>query len=332
MLLERTTHERRTRVACKRSTTSTKISTHPSTAPTQASQGYTQVMAEWLTFPADQAAKLEPWLPPKTRLSSEGGGGGGGVAPGEQQRNEPAPARARPFVTLTFATSLDSALSLAPGVRTTLSGPQSKAMTHFLRSRHDAILIGAGTAVADDPGLNCRIQDAESQPRPIVVDPRCRWSFHERSKVLQLAGEGRGLAPFVITTPEAAAAIDEQKRALLESHGGKYISLKYGGSSDDGVLDWNDILAALQHEGLNSVMVEGGGHVINTLLGHKDKNDLVDSVIITIAPTWLGQGGVVVSPAREVDESGNPKAALRLTNLSWHPLGDDVVLCGQIEP
>ncbi|TLD24237.1 hypothetical protein PspLS_06811 [Pyricularia sp. CBS 133598] len=282
-------------------------------------------MAEWLTFPADQAAKLEPWLPPKVPPSSFARGV---AAPGEQPHDEPAPASSRPFVTLTFATSLDSALSLAPGVRTTLSGPQSKAMTHFLRSRHDAILVGAGTAVADDPGLNCRIRDAESQPRPIVVDPRCRWSFDERSKVLQLASEGRGLAPYVITTPEAAAAVDGRKRALLEAHGGKYISLKYGGG--DGVLDWNDILAALQNEGLNSVMVEGGGHVINTLLGHNDKKNLVDSVIVTIAPTWLGQGGVVVSPAREVDESGNPKAALRLANISWHPLGNDVVLCGQI--
>ncbi|KAI6383158.1 hypothetical protein MCOR25_000343 [Pyricularia grisea] len=283
-------------------------------------------MAEWLTFPTDQAAKLEPWLPPKNPSSSAGG-----VAPGEQQHGQRPRATTRPFVTLTFATSLDSALSLAPGVRTTLSGPQSKAMTHFLRSRHDAILVGAGTAIADDPGLNCRIRDAESQPRPIVVDPRCRWSFDDRSKVLQLAGQGRGLAPYIITTTEAAATVDERKRHLLEAHGGKYISLKYGGG-DDGVLDWNAILATLQNEGLSSVMVEGGGHVINTLLGHKDKKDLVDSVIVTIAPTWLGQGGVVVSPAREVDESGNPKAALRLANISWQPLGDDVILCGQIGP
>ncbi|TLS26214.1 hypothetical protein PpBr36_04654 [Pyricularia pennisetigena] len=284
-------------------------------------------MAEWLTFRAEQAARLEPWLPPKIPSSSAGV-----AAPGGQQHDQPPPARARPFVTLTFATSLDSALSLAPGVRTTLSGPQSKAMTHFLRSRHDAILVGAGTAVADDPGLNCRIRDAESQPRPIVVDPRCRWSFDERSKVLQLASQGRGLAPYIITTPEAAAAVDGSKRAVLEAHGGKYISLKYGGAGGNGVLDWNDILAVLQDEGLNSVMIEGGGHVINTLLGHKDKKDLVDSVVVTIAPTWLGQGGVVVSPAREVDDSGGPKAALRLANVSWHPLGDDVVLCGKIEP
>ena len=62
-----------------------------------------------------------------------------------------------PFVTLTFATSLDSALSLAPGTQTALSGPQSKAMTHFLRSEHDAIMVGVGTAVADNPSLNCRL-------------------------------------------------------------------------------------------------------------------------------------------------------------------------------
>ncbi|KAK0641632.1 dihydrofolate reductase-like domain-containing protein [Cercophora newfieldiana] len=226
------------------------------------------------------------------------------------------PPSSRPFLTLTFATSLDSSLSLAPGVRTTLSGPASKTMTHYLRSQHASILIGVGTALADDPGLNCRIAGCAS-PRPIVLDPRGRWGFTEDAKVLQLARAGEGKAPFVFVG--GGVEIDEGRRAVLERHGGKYVVM---GTDERGRFAWVDVLAAIQREGLGSVMVEGGGEVINSLL-RAPENELVDSVIVTIAPTWLGQGGVVVSPER----TGEP---VRLTGVEWHPLGEDIVLCGKI--
>lgn len=66
------------------------------------------------------------------------------------------PGRGLPFVTLTYATSLDSRISAAPGVQTIISHPETKTMTHYLRYHHDAILVGVGTILADDPGLNCR--------------------------------------------------------------------------------------------------------------------------------------------------------------------------------
>src|SRR4051812_7789929 len=111
-----------------------------------------------LEFPAEDRAKIDEYLLQNTANRGN---------------------TSRPHVTLTFATSLDSQLSLAPGVRTTLSGPRSKAMTHYLRSKHDAILVGVGTAIADDPGLNCRLhgvggyggQGLEGQPRPLILDP-----------------------------------------------------------------------------------------------------------------------------------------------------------------
>ncbi|KAK7997191.1 hypothetical protein PG989_005231 [Apiospora arundinis] len=239
-----------------------------------------------------------------------------------------APPDSLPFVTLTYATSLDSALALAPGTRTTLSGPQSKAMTHYLRSRHAAICVGVGTALADDPGLNCRIAPSGSanerpqQPRPIIIDPRQRWAFTSQSKVMQLARAGRGLAPYILIAaagPEPPA----ERRRLLEELGGKYISL--GGFA----LFWRDILRAVKAEGLDSIMVEGGGQVISSLLGAANA-DLINSVIITIAPTWLGGGSVFVAPARRLEGDGNPVAAGRLVDTAWIPLGEDVVLCGRI--
>jgi 2,5-diamino-6-(ribosylamino)-4(3H)-pyrimidinone 5'-phosphate reductase len=74
-------------------------------------------------------------------------------------------------------------------------------------------------------------------------------------------------------------------------------------------------------------MVEGGGAVINSLLA-AGNIPLVNSVIVTIAPTWLGKGGVVVSPDRPGGENGTVPAA-RLGSVKWCPLGEDVVLCGR---
>jgi 2,5-diamino-6-(ribosylamino)-4(3H)-pyrimidinone 5'-phosphate reductase len=94
-------------------------------------------------------------------------------------------------------------------------------------------------------------------------------------------------------------------------------------------INWNELLVTLRLNGLRSVMIEGGGHVINSLL-ESSYMGLIDRVIVTIAPTWLGQGGVVVSPARRLDGEGNPISAARLKNVQWYPFGEDVVLCGQV--
>lgn len=294
-----------------------------------------------------------------------------------------------PFTTLTFATSLDSSLSISPGIPTALSGPQSKAMTHYLRSRHDAILIGVGTAVADNPSLNCRIYGVSGygydghdggdssnngrslygQPRPIILDPTARFEVGEETKILALAREGKGLAPFIITgvmgdnkndddkdnqvqsesggRADSNSARFERQKRVLEEHGGKYIQIPLGlGSSSvrDGSenrpvqedeaeaahkLDWRTILRILRKEGLESVMIEGGGMVINSLL-EPSWHSLIDSVIVTIAPTWLGRGGVVVSPSRRFGGDGKVIPASRLRDVRWYPFGEDVVLCGKM--
>ncbi|EAW12435.1 RibD family protein [Aspergillus clavatus NRRL 1] len=268
-----------------------------------------------LIFPDSDRAFLEPHLPPQNATFST--------------------TKTLPFTTLTFATSLDSSLALSPGARTVLSGPQSKAMTHFLRSRHDAILIGVGTAVADDPGLNCRIQGVggygadglQGQPRPIIIDPSCRWDFTESSKILSLVREGRGRGPFIITGVQSPPS---ERKALLERHGGKFITLDaMTTAAGEHRMDWSVVLECLKTEGLGSVMVEGGGTIINSLLDPSSQH-LIDSVIVTIAPTWLGQGGVVVSPKRRFDARGEAIPASRLTEVKWYPFGEDVVMCGKI--
>ncbi|KAF1957146.1 bacterial bifunctional deaminase-reductase [Byssothecium circinans] len=262
---------------------------------------------ETLTFPPSSSALIAPYLPPTP---------------------PPPSPLTKPFVTLTYATSLDASLSLAPGIQTALSGSESKAMTHYLRSRHSAILVGCGTAIADDPSLNCRIegvggyggQGLQGQPRPVVLDPRGRWALSEESKVVRLAREGRGRAPWVFTVGD----VEGGRRAVLEGVGGRFIKIE----SEEGRMDWGDALRVLGEEGVESVMVEGGGDVINTLLS-PEHFGLVDSVIVTMAPTWLGKGGVAVIPEERRDGQGHKIAVGRLRDVKWVPLGDDVVLCGR---
>lgn len=77
-----------------------------------------------------------------------------------------------PHVTLAYAASLDGSIAIAPGIRTAV-GERSRATTHYLRSRHDAILIGVGTVLADNPSLDCRLEGLTGmtrQPRPVVLD------------------------------------------------------------------------------------------------------------------------------------------------------------------
>jgi 2,5-diamino-6-(ribosylamino)-4(3H)-pyrimidinone 5'-phosphate reductase len=217
-----------------------------------------------------------------------------------------------PFVTLTYACSLDGMIALAPGVRTSLSGPETKSMTHYLRLKHDAILVGAGTAVADAPSLNCRYPGAglDSQPRPIVVDPKGRWQA-DGSAVSKLAEEKKGKEPWIVSLN---AGDSGQARRLVVQESG------------DGTMRWEEVLKTLKAQGINSVMIEGGATVINTLLA---RSDLVNSVIVTIAPTWLGQGGLAASPSATT-ENGQRVNAARLRETTWKQFGADAVLCGRL--
>lgn len=248
-----------------------------------------------LVFDASLRGPLEAYLPSSTSTT----------APATSSTS-------RPFVTLTYAVSLDSQLAAAPGSQTALSGRLSKSMTHYLRTRHDAILVGSGTAIADNPTLNSRLSDAlslDSQPRPIVLDRRGQWDVSVDSKVVQAAAAGRGKGPWILIDPAIESTIAESRRDALRKCGGRYIPFQGG---------WHEILHLLQQQQVGSLMIEGGAQVINGLL--TEHADLIDSVIITIAPVYLGAGGVVVVPP----------ASRNFTEVKWQILERDAVMLARI--
>ncbi|EER44800.1 riboflavin-specific deaminase [Histoplasma capsulatum H143] len=277
--------------------------------PLESQNARCEISPDALPFPSYSLGFLQPYLP-------------------RYEEN-----RQFPFVTLTYASSMDSKVSLFPGVQTALSGPETKLMTHYLRSRHDAILIGVGTAMVDNPGLNCRLTGSGGfgglgkmwQPRPIIVDPIGRWPADPECRLLKTAKEGKGKAPWVVVSP--GANIQPAKVLALKNHGGDYLRIvEYNQSWR---LRWEAILRALGTEGITSVMIEGGATVISELL-NPEYVDFVDSLIITVAPTFLGQGGVGVSPDAKKDNTGKPISALNPRDIKWQPLGQDVVMCGKI--
>lgn len=239
----------------------------------------------------------------------------------------------KPFVTVTYAQSMDSMLASAPGTQTHLSGPQSKRMTHALRSCHDAILIGVNTALADDPGLNCRLQrmGIENQPRPIILDPKGRWKITKESRIMQAAAAGTAKAPWIVTD---LAYLDDERADLLDSYGGAVIPVRDEADTEEEAgteglkFKWEDIMQVLTSRGIRSLMVEGGATVINELLSQRYRQ-LVDSVVVTIAPVWLGEGGVRIEPLKWEGLAGANET--RLADITTQRLGDDTVMCGRIK-
>ncbi|CAI7665450.1 unnamed protein product [Penicillium crustosum] len=238
-----------------------------------------------------------------------------------------------PHVTLSYASSMDSKISLQPGMQTVLSGPEAKLMTHYLRSRHDAILVGVGTVLADNPGLNCRLEGAGGfgglgrmwQPRPVIIDPMGRWPVHPECRMLRTAVEGKGKAPWVVLSP--GAQINPQTLVMLKGYGGDFLRIvEY---NQHWRLRWEAVFRALASEGIKSVMIEGGGTVLSELL-NPEYTSFIDSIIVTVAPTYLGRGGVNVSPDSKQDQEGTPNAALNPRDVKWMPLGQNVIMCGKI--
>ncbi len=212
----------------------------------------------------------------------------------------------RPFVTLSYAQSLDGSIADRPGRPLALSGEAAMALTHSLRASHEAILVGIGTVLADNPRLNVRLV-AGKNPQPIVVDSRLR--FPSYANLLK-----NGRTPWIATNQGA----DPERQDALEAAGAKVLRL----AGSNGWVDLAELLQYLGTLGINSLMVEGGAQIITSFLAAR----LVDQVVLTIAPLLVGG-------LRVVDHLGRSSSRRfpRLRHLSYQQLGEDLVLRGEPE-
>jgi len=213
-----------------------------------------------------------------------------------------------PFVTLSYAQSIDGSIAARPSRPVALSCEQSLLMTHHLRARHCALLVGINTVLADDPRLTVRLCGGDN-PLPVVLDSRLRIAEDARL----LAHPDR--SPLLFTTPAAPP----QKIARLQARGARVQIMP---ADELGRVDLPAALRWLRAQGVNGVMVEGGATVIGSFL----RKRLVDYCVITIAPRLMFGG------LKAMDGECAPALApLSLSGCGYQPLGGDLVIHGSLE-
>ena len=213
-----------------------------------------------------------------------------------------------PWVALKAAMTLDGKIATRTGDSKWITGAEARAYVHELRHRFMAILVGIGTAVADDPLLNCRIEGrGVRQPIRVVVDSNARLSLE--SQLVQTAEEYRTIVAYTRFAPE------ERVKALREA-GVEMLLCE----EKEGLVDVRNLLELLGQFGIDSILLEGGGNLNYTFLSE----GLVDELYAFVAPKIVGG----MSAKTPVEGTGVEKMAdainLELKNVL--NIGDDVLL------
>lgn len=207
-----------------------------------------------------------------------------------------------PFVALKLAMSLDAGIAREPGVQTALTGPAALEAMHRLRSGYDAILIGIGTALTDDPLLTVRLASVRKPPVRIIADTQARLPLD--SQLVRTVNE----APVWVLAAEDAP----QDRVVALGRAGVRI-LRVPREREH--IDMRSALTILDREGIQSVFAEGGARLAASLLSA----GLVQRMYIFLAPLFLGPGAVpAFGLARPEQERW------RCTSTEW--LGSDVLV------
>ncbi|MFO7761213.1 MAG: bifunctional diaminohydroxyphosphoribosylaminopyrimidine deaminase/5-amino-6-(5-phosphoribosylamino)uracil reductase RibD [Thermodesulfobacteriota bacterium] len=197
-----------------------------------------------------------------------------------------------PWIILKGGVTMDGRIAPGTGKNCWITGESARLEVHRLRDRLDAIMVGSSTAVIDDPCLNVRLGHKKSRdPLRLVLDTNLRLS--PRARMLK----GKSAADtWIFCGPEP----DEIKARELEKAGAKIIRSNL---DEDGYLEPRSVMQYLADEGINSVLVEGGGKVHASLL----KQDLVDRVILFFAPFFLGGEAVPFIADLALTSRDNPR-------------------------
>jgi diaminohydroxyphosphoribosylaminopyrimidine deaminase / 5-amino-6-(5-phosphoribosylamino)uracil reductase len=216
-----------------------------------------------------------------------------------------------PYVSIKLALSLDGRIATRSGASKWVTGVDARAKVHLLRSRSDAVAVGIGTAVADDPRLTVRDAPGDS-PLRVVFDTNLRLSVDTR-----LAQTAREIPTLVLSGPDAPADAEE----ALTTLGVEVVRLPL---STEGRLDVVTALRLLAQRGIVTLLVEGGAELAGSFLAGR----LADELHAFIAPLLLGPRG---RPGA-VDWAGpdTPQQAPRIAAPAWELVGEDAYVHGPI--
>jgi GTP cyclohydrolase II len=212
----------------------------------------------------------------------------------------------RPYVVLKYAQSLDGRIATGGGDSKWISGPQERRVAHALRAACDAVLVGAGTVLADDPLLTVRMVPGAS-PIRVVLDSGLR--VPPDAKVY-----GSDAVTVVLASPEA----DPGRRDALRRRG---VKVEVVPSAPDGV----DLAAGLERLlslGIRCLLVEGGSRVLTSALRAR----VADRVVVAVAPVLLGAGTDAVGDLG----AGLVSDGVALADRSVHQVGPDLLVAGDL--
>lgn len=217
--------------------------------------------------------------------------------------------RGIPFVTLKFAQTLDGRIATVTGSSQWISSEASLKLAHRLRSIHDAILVGIGTLLKDNPRLTVRLAQG-NDPIRVIVDSNLRIPLD--SKVLQ----DQHVAPTIIATTFRA---DKGKKTSLKKMG---IEVMEVSEDEEGRVDLEGLLSRMGKRGISSVLVEGGSGIITSMLS----KGLADKIVVAIAPKILGKG------IEAVGNLGISEVAhsMKLSSVKVYKKGVDLIVEGEI--
>lgn len=210
-----------------------------------------------------------------------------------------------PLVTVKFAQTLDGRIASASGNSQWISSEKSRRLAHKLRAVNDAVMVGIGTVLADDPRLTVRLVRGRN-PARVILDSGLR--IPPDSKVVT----EQGAAATIIA---ATARADEGKISRLREMGVEVLLIQ---EDERGEVDIKHLLGMLGQRGISSVLVEGGAGVITALL----RLGLVDKLVIFVAPKIMGKGIEAVGELNIADVDH----ALKLTFSRVYRLGEDLVI------
>ncbi len=217
-----------------------------------------------------------------------------------------------PWVIMKAAMSLDGRIAARSGESTRITGKQSLRRGHALRNQVDAILIGVGTVLVDDPALTTRLPRAGSghDPLRVVLDAELR--LPETAKMLQQNSAAQ-------TWIFCSGSADKKRRSKLEAAGAVIKTVLV---TSKGVLDLKEVLTTLGQARITSLLVEGGSKVHGSFL----EAGLVDQLLLFIAPKFIGDQGV---PLATFSGNKKKKSSAQFKIIKSHRYGDDVLLEGR---
>lgn len=216
----------------------------------------------------------------------------------------------RPFVILKLAASLDGRIAAASGDSRWISSPESRQLVHQWRREADAVMVGAGTVIADNPRLTCRMEEGRDPVR-VIIDGRLRCPpaatvFRQRSK-----------APTILVTTAGNTARARRR------YTGKQVEVLSTKGGSDGVS-----LAALMREfggrGWAKILIEGGAHLAAMALAA----GIVDRVAFFLSPLIIGAG----LPAVEGLRTAKVREGIELQDMSVRGVGPDWLVEASVKP